>query len=392
MYKLAIVSTHPVQYHTPWYRALSSHQDINLKVYFCHDVTPREQAAAGFGVEFEWDIPLLKGYQYRFLKNVSRVPTIHQFHGLNVPEIRDIIAEEHFDAVLVSGWNYKGAWQTFQACWRTKTPLIVRGDSHLRTQRSMLKKIVKYPFYRWFLSQMDAGLAVGQWSRSYFEYYGIPPDRISLVPHVVDQERFLSEALRLSPDRDILRAKWNLACDAVVFLFCGKLNEQKRPMDFLQAVELAYRQNPAVMGLVVGDGLLRHSCEAMAQARNIPVRFTGFLNQASLPHAYVASDVVVMLSEETWGMVINEAMLCGLPALVSNFVGCGPDLIEATQTGDIFRMGDVRQLSSLMIRYAEIPAQLRKMGQRAQKKVQTEFGIDQAINGVLEALERVTDR
>lgn len=392
MYKLAVVSTHPIQYHTPWFQALSQHAEINLKVYFCHQASAQEQAAAGFGVKFEWDIPLLEGYDYQFLNNVAAQPSIHGFGGLDVPEIAEIIRHEQFDAVLVSGWTYKGAWQTFLACWRAGIPVMVRSDSHLHTQRSPLKKLLKYPVYRAFLSRMGAGLAVGTWSRGYFLHYGVPADRVFLVPHVVDQQRFLDEAARLAPERAALRAEWNIPSEAVVYLFCGKLNDQKRPLDFVQAVRRAHAQNPAVGGLVVGDGPLRAECEAFAQAQNLPVTFAGFMNQSLLPRAYAAADVLVLPSDarETWGLVINEAMLSGLPALVSDQVGCHPDLILAGQTGDTFRMGDVDALAALMLRYAEQPEALPVLGQQARRRTEQVCGIDRVVEGVLAALKRVT--
>ena len=60
--KLAVISTHPIQYHSAWYRAMASHPELDLRVYYCHQATPQEQANAGFGVEFDWDVPLLEGY------------------------------------------------------------------------------------------------------------------------------------------------------------------------------------------------------------------------------------------------------------------------------------------------------------------------------------------
>lgn len=389
--RLAIVTTHPIQYQAPWFRGLVAHPDIELQVYFCQDATPKEQAQAGFNVEFKWDVPILEGYPYKFLNNVAREPSIGRFTGLDVPQINGIIRQEQFDVVLVSGWNYKGAWQTFFACWHTGTPLMVRSDSHLHTQRSLLKKILKYPFYRWFLSRMDAALAVGQWSRQYFEYYGLPQDRVFLVPHVVDQERFLSEATRLSSERDALRLGWGIPLEAVVYLFCGKLNDKKRPLDFVQAVGLAHQQNSNIMGLIVGDGSLRQSCETLAQQKNIPIKFTGFINQTDLPHAYAASDMITLPSDggETWGLVINEAMLSELPALVSDQVGCRQDLIELGQTGDIFPMGDVDQLTAQMVRYAKDPSSLRLMGKRARKLVLSKASVKHAVDGTFEAIHRI---
>ena len=72
--KLAVVSTHPIQYHAGWFRALAACPDLGVHVYYCQQATPRDQARAGFGVEFDWDVPLLEGYSYSFLKNVGDPP------------------------------------------------------------------------------------------------------------------------------------------------------------------------------------------------------------------------------------------------------------------------------------------------------------------------------
>src|SRR6266478_9432078 len=85
--RLVILSTHPIQYHSPWFRALAKHPEIELEVWFCHNATPREQAEAGFGIEFDWDVSLLDGYPYRFLKNVAARPGVNSYAGLETPEL-----------------------------------------------------------------------------------------------------------------------------------------------------------------------------------------------------------------------------------------------------------------------------------------------------------------
>src|SRR5882724_392777 len=89
--RLAIISTHPIQYHGPWFRALASKPELSIEVLYCHRATAREQSDAGFGVKFDWDVSLLDGYPHRFLRNVARTPTISGFNGLDTPEIKDII-------------------------------------------------------------------------------------------------------------------------------------------------------------------------------------------------------------------------------------------------------------------------------------------------------------
>src|SRR6185312_12451972 len=129
--RVAIVDSHPIQYRAHWYRELAQRPEFDFEVLYSHQASPADQAKAGFGVEFEWDIPLLDGYRHRFLRNVAKHPGVTEFAGTDTPEIRGILVRERFDAVIVSGWHTKSYWQTIRACWQTETPVMVRSDSHL---------------------------------------------------------------------------------------------------------------------------------------------------------------------------------------------------------------------------------------------------------------------
>lgn len=386
-YRLAVLSTHPIQYHAPWFRGLAAHPDLRVHVYFCHKASPQEQARAGFGVEFDWDIDLLAGYPHSFLQNIAEPPGHGRFGGFDTPEIAAIIRSRQYDAVLVNGWNYKSAWQAIWAAWQSGVKVFVRGDSHLHFDRSHTLKLTKLIAYRRFVPRFDACLAPGVWSREYFEYYGARPERLFFVPHVIDSEFMQSESQRLAAQRSELRRGWNLQDASIVFLFVGKFTQTKRPLDFVRAVSEAGNSEKAIAGLMVGDGPLRLACEEFVRSHNAPISFTGFLNQSQIARAYMCGDVLVLPSVgETWGMVVNEAMACGRPALVSDRVGCGPDLVIPECTGLIFPHGDVPALAQAMVRMARNPLQIEQMGGEAQHRLQS-YSMQAAVGGVLQALE-----
>jgi glycosyltransferase involved in cell wall biosynthesis len=390
--RLAILSTHPIQYHAEWFRALAAYPGLHTHVYYCHQATPQEQARAGFGVEFDWDVPLLEGYPYTFLKNVADSPGHGSFSGFDTPEIKGIIRRREYDAVLANGWHYKSAWQAIWACWTSKVKVMVRGDSHLHTPRGIAKRAVKSFTYRRFIPRFDACLAAGRWSREYFLHYGARPERIFFVPHAIDSRRFQSEADYLEPRRPQLRKEKNLGENAVVFMFSGKFIPKKRPMDFVRAIEKAVRHNPRIQGLMVGDGPLRAECENLMREQDIPIRFTGFLNQSQITKAYVASDALVLPSDggETWGLVVNEAMACARPCIVSDRVGCGPDLVIPQATGSIFRLGEVDGLSKLMLELAGNPERMISMGIDARSRLKN-YSVDTAVNGTIASLAAMLD-
>ena len=387
--RLAVLSTHPIQYQVPWFRALSKQPSIQLEVLYCHKATAAEQGAAGFGRDFDWDVPLLNGYEYRFLKNEASQPTISSFKGLNTPEIATLISSSRYDALLVHGWHYRSAWQAFRACWKARIPLLVRGDSQLLTPRSALKTIMKKATYPAFISRFDACLAVGTRSREYFLHYGALPQKVFLVPHVIDEEMYERQLPPLEERRTQLRTEWNLKDSLVVFAFVGKFLPVKRPMDFIRAVERASSSSSDVAAIMVGDGPLRATCEEYARSRHVPIRFVGFLNQSLIMKAYVVSDALVLPSEsETWGIVVNEAMRCGRPCFVSDQVGSAPDMIEPGVTGETFPAGDVDALAGMMLHFAQRPADWISM-RAGSRNHSIKFSVSCAVDGVLNALDAV---
>lgn len=386
-FRLAIVTSHPVQYQIPWYQAMAAHPELSLEVLYCHHATPQEQAAAGFGVKFEWDRPLLEGYAHRFLKNVSPVPSVNTFDGLDNPEIATLLNPSRYDAVLVSGWHYKSAVRALWAGWRNELKVFARGDSHLRgAPRSLPKRAVKQLLYRSFIPRLDACLPVGQWSKEYFLAYGAKPERVFRVPHTIDEGFFAAQWQQGMVRRRDLRAQWQLDEAQTLWLYSGKFLPIKQPLHYLQAIEQAHASGAPVAGLMVGDGPLRNDCEEFVRARRLPVTFTGFLNQSEIVSAYAAADALVLTSQsETWGLVVNEAMFCRRAVIVSDTVGAGPDLVFAGETGEIVRSTDVRQLADVIAKYSRAPKQLAAMGEAAFVRVGY-CSPEAAVNGVLDAL------
>jgi glycosyltransferase involved in cell wall biosynthesis len=211
------------------------------------------------------------------------------------------------------------------------------------------------------------------------------------APHAVDNDFFELRGRVLRPERGALRTRWGLPRDAVVLLLAGKLVARKRPADFLRALGRAATRRPRVWGLVAGDGPLRAELEREAAHRRWPIRFAGFLNQTEMPAAYAASDALVLPSDgrETWGLVVNEAMASGLPAVVSDAVGCGPDLVRPDETGAVYPCGRVDVLSSILVSLGEEPKRLAEMGAHARARVAA-YSLDRAVGGTLAGVVSVT--
>ncbi|MDI1284437.1 MAG: glycosyltransferase family 4 protein [Reyranella sp.] len=338
--RIGFLLSHPIQYFTPIFRALA--KECDLTVFYAHRQTAEQQARAGFGVAFDWDVDLLSGYHSRFLTNVARAPSTDRFFGCDTPEITAEIAGGGFDGFVVPGWALLSYWQAVRACRRARVPVFVRGDSQLVGRRGRAVRLAKGLAFRRVLRQFDGYLYVGQRNLAYLQHYGASTDRLFFSPHCVDNDSFRAAA-------DVARRQVGIGNPDRPrrLLFVGKLIERKHPFDLLKAASQVSVPGGQVEVAFAGSGDLQDALTAAAADVGIQAHFHGFANQSELPAIYAAADVIVLPSDarETWGLVINEAMACGVPAVVSDAVGCGPDLVEPGLTGVVFPLGDVAALA-----------------------------------------------
>ncbi len=430
--KLAIISTHPIQYYSPWFRHLAEGQKgdrsweigplkptpahpskslreieeerfragigdrgpsfapnlassggasegFDFEVFYAHRQTAKGQAEAGFGVEFEWDVPLLEGYPYRFLKNVSRRPGLDWFGGCDCPDIREILVREGFTHVLLIGWHKKVFWQAFWAAKKAGIKVLSRGDSQLGMTTSPLKRAAKFLLYRLLLPRFEAHLFVGRRNREYLKHYGVKDARLFFSPHFVDNQWWSSRAVAA----DSIKIKMKIKGSGPTFLFAGKFIPKKRVMDLLEAAAMV----PEARVVLVGDGPLRSQLAERASRPDLKgrVEFAGFKNQQELPAYLAGADCLVLPSDgtETWGLIVNEAMACGTPAIVSTACGCEPDLIDEGMTGYSFPKGNTHALADRLRLF--IKNKDREWGASVRKKV-AEYSMVQATAGLMKAI------
>jgi glycosyltransferase involved in cell wall biosynthesis len=390
VHKLAIVASHPIQYQAAWFRALAAR--VDLTVFFCHRQTREGHAEAGYGLAFEWDVPLVDGYRAEWLQNVSRHPGVFRFDGCDTPEVGERLRRGGFDACVVSGWYLKSYLQAIFACWRSGIPVLLRGDSQLTTPRSSLRTATKYLPYRLLLTGVAGPLYVGSANRRYLVHYGVRPERLFFVPHSIDDRWFSDQAAaaRRTGETVRIRRELGVSDDATMMLFVGRLVEQKRPLDFVDAIARTSRDRKTV-GVIAGSGPLGAAVEGLVRDTGAPVRTIGFRNQSALPALYAAADVFVLPSDarETWGLVVNEAMACGTPAAVSDAVGCAGDLIRP-YTGEVFPAGDVGALAQAMAHIVALRRSTAETVRSELARMAEMFSAVAAAEATAAAIEAVT--
>jgi glycosyltransferase involved in cell wall biosynthesis len=350
--RLTIVQTHPVQYEAPWFRQIAAEcPEIELTVLYGSRPTPVQQGA-GFDKAFEWDMNLLDGYRGRVVRD-SRPDdqfTSGRFRGLDVEEIGGAVRASQPDVVLVPGWHSITMVRAIFAARKAGIPVLYRGDSNNQGGPDGWRRVAWHAKTRALLAMYSAYLSVGSRSREYLLAHGVSPLRVFASRHAIDNECFAAGAApHLTPEgRIAARAACAAGPDDFIVLFAGKVEAHKRPLDAVRAVAL---MGPNAVLAIAGSGRLDADVCAEVSRLGVRVARLGFVNQSRLAAVYAAADCLVLPSaHESWGLVVNEAMATGLPAVVTDRVGCAPDLVSAGETGEVYPAGDSTNLAQALER------------------------------------------
>lgn len=357
MKKLAIVTTHPIQYYVPMFRLLA--KMCELKVFYTWG---EDGAKAKYDPDFKrivaWDLPLLDGYDHEFLNNVAKDPGSHHYRGIVNP---DLIAKlKQFDphAILVYGWSYQSHLSVLRY-FKNKIAIWFRGDFNLLDQTTGFKQVLRTFFLKWVYQHIDKAFYVGTANKAYYQKFGLRPTQLVFAPHAVDNDRFTPKD---DSERMRLRNQLGIPVDSTLVVFAGKLESKKDPEALLTAF-MGLTNNNHMHLLFVGNGELEeHLKEKSRQQSN--VHFMEFQNQSQMPVIYQACDLFCLPSQgpgETWGLAINEAMATGKAILVSDKVGCAIDLVKPNVNGFIFKSGNVADLQNKLSILTSNPSLLQAM-------------------------------
>lgn len=369
--KLAIISTHPIQYNAPLFKLLKSRGNIDIKVFYTWGKSVLEEKYdPGFGRVVSWDIPLLQGYDSEFLDNVSKRPGSDHFLGIDNPYLIETIDAWEPDAILVYGWKYKSHLRSL-VHYKRKMPVFFRGDSTCLDDRGLIMPVLRRLFLWAVYSFVDKAFYPGISNKTYLQKAYMGDKKLVFAPHAVDNDFFL--------DRDgsfALRAReWRRELDieenALVFLFAGKLEKKKSPFLLLDA--FVSGNFPEDVHLIfTGNGPLDNDLKEKAGNRR-NIHFIGFQNQSAMPAVYRLGNVFILPSggpEETWGLGINEAMACGKAVIASTKCGGGVDLVLDEINGYLFESGNAAALKSKMNYFVQDRERPEKMGRASLAHIQ----------------------
>jgi glycosyltransferase involved in cell wall biosynthesis len=395
--RLAYLVSHPIQYQAPLLRRIAEEPDIDLTVFFGSDFSVRGYRDEGFGVGVKWDIPLLDGYRHEFLPRLRDRGTVSVASPLNYGIVSRLRGGEggdaDFDALWVHGYATVNAMHGILAARALGIPVLLRAESWLGDrERSEVRLALKRAMFAGLRLLVDGVLSIGTLNAEYWRtYFGDKVPQFPM-PYAVDNDYFARRAREAEAGRAGLQAELGLDPARPVILFASKLQTRKHCDHLIEAYRRLSRgagEEPGPYLVIVGDGEERAALERQAAATGFAsIRFCGFRNQTEMPRFFDLATVFVLPSRhEPWGLIVNEVMNAARPAIVSDDVGCAPDLIDDGVNGYIVPVGDVDALTQALEHVLE-PGVAEAMGQRAFERIQS-WSFEEDVQGLRQALEHV---
>jgi glycosyltransferase involved in cell wall biosynthesis len=388
--RLAVLSSHPIQYYAPVFRLLAEQKGLALKVFYGWKGAAEGTVDPGFAATITWDIPLLGGYEHEFVPNAAKEPGTQHFRGIDLPTLPDRIAAWRPEALLVVGWCWKAHLAALRH-FHGRLPILFRGDSTLLDERPGPRTLTRRLWLRWVYGHVDVALYVGTRNRDYYLAHGLKPGQLVFAPHAIDNQRFRQNAGEMEAKAATWRSTVGISPDQVAFLSAGKLEPKKAPDFLVSAFKSVQANGSSSLALVFcGSGVLERGLRERAGAG---MHFLGFRNQSEMPWVYRVGDVVVLPSRgpgETWGLALNEAMACGRPVIASDKAGAAVDLIEQGRNGWVFPSGHLAALASVLQAAERAGRSARAaMGKRSLEII-TPWSLERQVAGIVAGMNRAT--
>ena len=230
--ELTFIISHPIQYYSPLFVEIEkSNKFSNFEVLYCTSETIEGAIDKQFNAHVKWDIPLLEGYKYRFLKNNALKPSMYQgFFGLVNLELISVLRKKKKGGILViPGWNYFSYVFAMLLGKMYGIKVYLRGESALVQElkgspgKLRLKKLTF-----WFLFKTcHKFLYIGKQNKLFYQHYGVKEKDLVFSPYSVENSRFQAQYEKHIGQKDKLRTTLNVPKDKKVIVFAGKFTGRK---------------------------------------------------------------------------------------------------------------------------------------------------------------------
>ncbi|MCM2353312.1 MAG: glycosyltransferase family 4 protein [Pseudobdellovibrio sp.] len=383
--RLAWLSTHPIQYQAPLLKLIAENPEIDLKALFFSDFSSREFIDPEFGKKIQWDTPLLNGYKYEFLKGNGDKTTAVSFLNPRVTNLSEKLNKDNFDAVLIQGWQNLYMVKAAIIAKMKGLKVLLRCEATDYVDASTgLKRMIRELVIKILFSVTDHFMAIGSNNREFYLKRGVPAEKIGSMPYCVDNYFFQNNSANV--DINETKKKYNLDTTTPVLIYSGKLIKRKYADLLVNAYANIKGEKPYL--LIVGDGELMPELKKTVAEKNLDrVKLLGFRNQKELTQLYKISDIFVLPAiNETWGLVVNEAMNLGCAIITTDRVGSGRDLVKNDVNGLVIPAQNEQALTEAMEKCLK-NHNYEAMGKQSLEII-NHWGFKENIDGLMTVLKK----
>ncbi len=356
--RVVIVTEIISPYRIPLFNALARQPGIDLHVIFLSETDPSLRQWEIYQNEIKFSYQVLPSWRRR----------IGKYNLLLNRKMMSALKAAAPEIVVCGGYSYLASWLCLLWSRRRQIPFLLWSESNEQDSRrqAFFVEFLK----REFLNRCAAFVVPGESARAYLRAQRVDNENIFTAPNAVDNDLFATAAERARTRSEELRKE--LALPKRYFLFVGRMVREKGVFDLLEAYAKLDARLREQMGLIlVGDGPSRRVVEEQAAGISPgTIRFTGFVQRDDLAKYYGLAEALVLATHsDTWGLVVNEAMACGLAIIVSDVAGCAPDLIKTKWNGLLIPARDILSLASAMSSLAAKPDLCKSMGLNSQQQI-----------------------
>lgn len=364
-------------YRIPLFNALAQNQQIDLHVIFLSETDPSLRQWQVYKKEIKFSYEVLPAWR-------RRVGKFNLLLNGRVGRALDSVAP---DVILCGGYSYIASWQTLLWARTRHVPLLLWSEAVLKELRR------SYPLVEFlkkeFLDKCSGFVVAGRSAREYLLTHKVKDEFIFTAKNAVDNDLFTVAAAKARQNAVELRR--DLCLPDRYFLFVGRLVREKGVFELLSAYAKLEDQVRKQVGLVfAGDGVARRQLEdRVSEISPGTVTFAGFVQRERLGAYYGLADMLVLPTyTEPWGLVVNEAMACGLPVILSSVAGCGADLVKEDWNGALIPPEDVSSLTHAMRRLATREDVRLRMGANSMQHI-SQYSPEEWSAGVVRAVARM---